>query len=104
MKTTTAAVHEARCTAEIQDDLVAKGLPPAEHLVDAAYVDAELLVSSRQEQGIDLVGPPRPDNSWQAQVEGAYDSSHFAVDWEAQRATCPERKEIDGPTAPEASR
>jgi transposase len=90
--TTPATVHEARCTAEIQDDLVAKELPPAEHLVDAAYVDAELLVQSRQEHGIDLVGPPRPDQSWQAKVEGAYDSRHFTVDWEAQRVICPEGK------------
>jgi transposase len=90
--TTTADVHEARCTAPIHQVLVDQGLPPGEHLVDAAYVDAELLVSSQQEHGIDLVGPPRPDASWQTKVEGAYDASHFTVDWEAQRVTCPEGK------------
>jgi transposase len=89
---TTADVHEARCTAPIHRALVDQGLPPDEHLVDAAYVDAELLVSSRQEHGIDLVGPPRPDASWQTKVEGAYDAGHFTVDWEAQRVTCPEGK------------
>ena len=45
--TTVATVHEARCTAMIHQALLAKGLVPAEHLVDAAYVDAELLVGSR---------------------------------------------------------
>lgn len=90
--TTTADVHEAQCTAPIHQALVDQGLPPDEHLVDAAYVDAELLVSSQQKHGIDLVGPPRPDVSWQAKVEGAYDASHFTVDWEAQRVTCPAGK------------
>ena len=42
--TTVATVHEARCTAAIHAALAGKGLVPAEHLVDAAYVDAELLV------------------------------------------------------------
>ena len=42
--TTLATVHEARCTAAIHRALADKGLAPGEHLVDAAYVDAELLV------------------------------------------------------------
>ena len=33
---------------------------------------AELLVSSREEHGIRLVGPPRKDASWQNRTEGAY--------------------------------
>src|SRR5947209_18579853 len=46
--TTVATVHEARCTAAVHEALAGKGLPPAEHLVDAAHVDAELLVASRE--------------------------------------------------------
>src|SRR3954464_5274060 len=42
--TTAAAVHETRCTAAIHAALAGKGLVPAKHLVDAAYVDAGLLV------------------------------------------------------------
>ena len=53
--TTTATVHEARCTAAIHRALLAKGLAPSEHLVDAADVDAALLVRGRAELGIDLV-------------------------------------------------
>jgi transposase len=90
--TTTADVHEVRCTAPIQQALAEKDLSPSEHLVDAAYIEADLLVSSREDHGIQLVGPPRPDVSWQAKAEGAYDTSHFSVDWEAQRVTCPEGK------------
>lgn len=69
--TTTAAVHEARCTAPIQQALVGKNLPPSEHVVDAADIDAELLVSSQQDYGITLRGPARPNPNWQATVEGA---------------------------------
>ncbi len=82
---------EAQCTATIQQALIEKGLPPSEHLVDSAYIDADLLVQS-QKQGIILIGPTRPDNSWQARTEGAYDIAHFAIDWDHQQVRCPEGK------------
>ena len=44
-------------TAEIHARLAAKGLLPAEHFVDAAYVDAALLVGSRRDHGVLLEGP-----------------------------------------------
>jgi transposase len=90
--TTSAAVHEARCTAAIHAALAGLGLLPAEHLVDAAYVDAELLVRSREDHGIDLVGPPRGNPTWQTKVEGGYTIDRFVVDWEHERVRCPEGK------------
>lgn len=90
--TTDASVHEVRSTAAIHRALAGKELAPGEHLVDAAYVEAELLVGSQQEHDIRLIGPPRPDPSWQMKVEGAYDAGRFAVDWDARKATCPEGK------------
>ena len=90
--TTVATVHEAGCTAAIHAALAGKGLAPGEHLVDAAYVDAELLVRSREDHAIDLVGPPRPSPAWQGKVEGGYTLDRFEVDWERERARCPEGK------------
>jgi transposase len=90
--TTTAAVHEAQCTAAIHQALGAKDLPPNEHLVDAAYIDAELLVSSSTEYGITLRGPARPNPNWQAKVEGAYTVADFTVDWEHRQVHCPQGK------------
>ena len=58
--TTPATVHEAQCTTPIQQALMDKELPPREHFVDAAYISADLLVHSRDEQGITLRGPTRP--------------------------------------------
>jgi transposase len=88
--TTLATVHEARCVEAIHAALAGKGLVPGEHLVDAAYVDAELLVRGREELGIDLLGPPRPNPSWQAKVEGGYTIDLFEVDWERERVRCPQ--------------
>jgi transposase len=88
--TTVATVHEARCTEAIHRALLDKGLVPSEHLVDAAYVDAGLLVRGREELGIDLVGPPRPNPSWQAKVEGGYTIDRFEVDWDERRVRCPQ--------------
>jgi transposase len=92
VQTTTAAVHEAMCTADIQQALVEKDLPPGEHFVDAAYIDAALLVSSRDEHGIVLRGPTRPNPTWQAQIAGAYTLDQFVVDWDRQQVRCPQGK------------
>jgi transposase len=90
--TTEAVKQDVACTDLIQQSLVAKGLPPREHLVDSGYVDAELLCKS-EDKGITLIGPPRKDKSWQAKIEGAYDHSYFQIDWEKQQVTCPNGKQ-----------
>src|SRR6266478_5138090 len=90
--TTPATVHEAQCTTPIQQALIEKKVPPREHLVDAAYISAELLVDSRDEQGITLRGPTRPSQGWQMQVAGAYTIEQFTVDWERQQVGCPQGK------------
>jgi transposase len=88
--TTPATGHEAQCTEPIQQALVDKDIPPDEHLVDAASIAAELLVSSRDDQGITLRGPARPNPNWQAKIEGAYTLADFVVDWERQQVHCPQ--------------
>jgi transposase len=90
--TTSATVHEARCTAAIHKALAGKGLPPGEHLVDAGYVDAGLLVRSLEDHGIDLIGPPRVNPAWQTKVEGGYTIDRFEIDWEQERVRCPQGK------------
>src|SRR5215831_15379737 len=88
--TTAATVHEAQCTTPIQQALIDKELPPREHFVDAAYISAELLVSSREEQDIILRGPTRPSQGWQTQVEGAYGPEQLVVDWDHHQVRCPQ--------------
>ena len=94
--TTPANVHEAMRTEAIHAALAAKSLVPAEHLVDAAYVSAEHLVAARERHGIDLVGPARPVQNWQAKEKDALLITDFAVDWERRLARCPEGRESTG--------
>ncbi len=72
-----------------------KHLPPrnysiAEHIADAGYVDSELLVTSKTRYDVEIVGPVRPNSSWQAKIPGGYDISQFTVDWAAKTVTCPQ--------------
>ena len=94
--TTPANVHEAKRTEPIHAALVAKGLAPAEHRVDAAYVSAEHLVAARERHGIELIGPARPVQNWQTKEKGAFLITDFAVDWDRRLARCPEGRESTG--------
>jgi transposase len=92
VETTPAHVPDIDQTAKIHRALEAKSLLPHEHFVDAGYVDTDLLVSSLAEHKIQLIGPVRPDPSWQAKVPEAYDSSRFDIDWNKKKVTCPAGK------------
>jgi transposase len=94
--TTPANVHDALRTAPIHVALAGKGLVPSKHLVDSAYVSAGHLITAREQHGIDLVGPSRPNLSWQSHVEGAFSAADFIVDWDQQKVRCPEGKESAG--------
>jgi transposase len=89
VETTPAPVTDSDLTAPIHQALVDKGLAPATHLADAGYVDADLLVTSQTRHGIELLGPVRPDVSWQAKAGQGFDVSAFVIDWEANQVTCP---------------
>ncbi len=92
--TTPANMHEAERTGLIHNALDAKGLAPSEHLVDSAYVSAGHLVAARTQHGIDLVGPGRPNVSWQGRSGGdAFTLPDFTVDWDRKTVRCPEGKE-----------
>jgi transposase len=90
VETTPAPIADADLAGPIQEALAAKELLPGEHLLDAGYVDAALLVASRAKHGVEVLGPVRPDSSWQARAANGYDVTHFTVDWEHQTVTCPQ--------------
>jgi transposase len=52
----------------------------------------ELLVGSQFEHGVRIVGPVRPDVSWQAKANQGFDISNFVIDREARQVACPEGK------------
>ena len=92
VQTTPATLPDMHCTAPIQHTLQQRDLLPQEHIVDAAYSDAAVLVSSRQDHGITLVGPPRPNSSWHTKIEGGYNREQFTVEWEQRQVRCPQGK------------
>jgi transposase len=88
--TTPAPVADGDVTPTIHEALRSADLLPGKHMADTAYVDAELLADSRREYGVDLIGPTRPDYRWQSRAGEGFAASDFTIDWDRQRATCPE--------------
>lgn len=90
--TTHAHQSDVAQTEKIHAALKPKALLPKQHIVDAGFVDANLIVTSQKQYGVELVGPVRPNVSWQANTPGGYDISQFAVNWKTKRVTCPQGK------------
>jgi transposase len=88
--TTPAPVADGEVTPAIHRELRDADRLPGKHMADTAYVDAELLVDSQREYGVDLIGPTRPDYRWQSRAGEGFAASDFAIDWDRQQATCPE--------------
>lgn len=88
--TTIAPAADIAQLGSIQAALAGQDLRPAQQLVDAGYVRGQNLVTSRDDYGIDLVGPVTTDHQWQAQTEGGFDLTQFTIDWTAHLVTCPQ--------------
>lgn len=88
VETTVATVPDMAMTRIVQDDLAERGLLPSEHLVDAGYIDARLIVRARDRYGVELVGPTKVATNWQAR-SGGYTVDDFTIDWGEQRVECP---------------
>ncbi|MHB8576774.1 MAG: transposase [Dehalococcoidia bacterium] len=65
--TVAAPVADGAVTPQLHADLQQADLLPEKHIVDTGFLDAELMVTSKRDFGIDLLGPARPDVKWQAQ-------------------------------------
>lgn len=90
VETTTSASLDLEWTDTIHRHLQEKDLLPKDHLVDAGYVDAQALAEGRSIYGLDLIGPTKPDPSWQARQGELYGIASFAIDWEKEQVTCPQ--------------
>lgn len=92
IETTTGPVPDGNNTDSIHQALQQRELLPKTHLVDTGFLDAELLVRSQEQYGVDLYGPTRQDYRWQAQAGEGFAAAQFEIDWEQCEVTCPAGK------------
>jgi transposase len=105
VETTSAPMADGEVTTRIHAALAQKSLLPSTHLVDTGYVDATVLAASQRDYGVELLGPTRTDNHWQANEQAGFAASNFQIDWEKQQAICPqERKSVSWTPAKDGQR
>jgi transposase len=86
---TAATISDGDIVGELHERLAETRLLPHEHLMDAGYVDAEVLAQSQSHYQVDVVGPAMPDLSWASKEDGRFDQSQFHIDWQARQVVCP---------------
>jgi transposase len=93
VETTSAPTADGEMTPKVHQDLQQRDLLPTIHLVDTGFLDAELLVESQREYGVELLGPTRKDQRWQARSADGFGMEDFVVDFDRRIAICPAGKE-----------
>ena len=88
--TTPACVADAAVLAPIHEQLDDRHLLPERQLVDAGYIDAEVLAASQARFGVAVLGPTRGNFRWQARAQTGFAGHHFAIDWAAKQVICPQ--------------
>lgn len=81
--------HDVRSTPRIHRDLAAQQLLPQEHLLDSAYTDATLRLSSQQDYEVELISPAQDHHSWQKQTPDAFAADAFIVNPTDLTMICP---------------
>lgn len=90
--TTPATQQDVSTTLSVHQALATKKYLPKEHLVDAGYIDADLLVEVERDYSLRLVGPPRGAKGWQTKEVDAFTAYDFDIDWEREQVSCPAGK------------
>jgi len=93
VETTPATTPDDNMIKEVHDSLKQRDMLPGEHLVDKGYTDAHVLIESKRDHGVTIVGPVADDPSWQYRAGEGFDKGSFFVDWDRQVVTCPAGKE-----------
>ncbi|MFJ7273260.1 IS1182 family transposase [Kitasatospora sp. NPDC098663] len=87
--TTDATAGDSAVVEEIHDRLDNKGLLPSEHLMDAGYISAELLLTAPIDHRVRVIGPVRPNTTRQTAQATGFGKTAFAINWASRKATCP---------------
>lgn len=90
VETRPATTAEITVLDDIHQGLAQVNLLPDDHLVDNGYIAGHAIVASQQRYGVHLIGPVADDTSWPARQPAGLTADQFQIDWEQQRAICPE--------------
>lgn len=89
VQTTPAPQPDTEALPVIHASLAAHERLPGKHCVDTGYTEAEALVTSRRQYGVELIGPVEVDSAWQARARTGCAVADFEVDWAARHVVCP---------------
>ena len=89
VETTLATTPDDNMLAVVHASLAGRHQLPAEHLVDKGYTSAQVLLDSKRDYHVAIVGPVADDPSWQARAGEGFAKVHFQIDWDRQVVTCP---------------
>lgn len=87
--TTDATVGDALVVEQVHRRLHERGLLPREHVLDAGYVSAELILTAPAQRGVTIIGPVRPNSTRQNVRAEGFGKNAFSIDWDNKHATCP---------------
>jgi transposase len=90
---TSAPPADGKMTPKVHRDLQQRDLLPAIQPVDTGFLDAALLVESRRDDRLQLLGPTSRAQRWQARAAERFGMADFVVDFDRCRASCPEGQE-----------
>ncbi len=89
VETVAGPVADGEMTPRIHQGLKEQDLLPAVHLVDTGFLDAELLVDSQTDYGVELLGPTRTIPRWHERAAAAFGVADFTIHWDERKAVCP---------------
>ncbi len=92
VETESATTKDHEVTENVHQTLTEQELLPDKHLVDAGYIDAQLLVDSKNHYEVDLIGPAPGDSQWQSRADKGFALANFDIDWEQEKVRCPQGK------------
>ena len=90
VETTLATVPDNNVVEPIHAELQRKQCVPEQHLIDGGYTSGTAFSSSKRDYGVDLLGPTRPNVSWQTRTADAFDITDFHIDFDKRTVTCPQ--------------
>jgi transposase len=90
--TTPGPTADGATTPKIHAALAHQGLLPGMPIVAPGFLDATLVVQSRDDSGVELLDPTRLDDPWPARAGAGVDAQHFQIDRHQPQATCPAGK------------